>query len=255
LFSRTCCPLSTKGARDRGFEVVAVGTGQALGHGPPGRRRHPLLRSQIQNRPKKKVSSPRGFGLERRAVMYNDLRFWSGPASDPAGVKGKDIVAAPVETGRVQRRFSSRAATKSGTALGPKMRYWKSVGLEPAAAKERGQALRTIASAGAVWGPALNIASSSDGIPAPPIAATLALVPRTAAISRCWFERAIRVLFQSVRRDRGQHRRSIHTPRTEPRARPFSRLGRVPARRPQTHASRPTRSGGEPTLSFRTPLR
>ena len=53
-----------------------------------------------------------GFGIERRPVMYNDFVV-VGPKSDPAGVKGKDVVEALKKLGRVQGRPSSRAATRA----------------------------------------------------------------------------------------------------------------------------------------------
>ena len=63
-----------------------------------------------------------GFGLKRSDVMVNDFVL-IGPASDPAGVKGKDIVAALARLGASSASFISRG-DKSGTHAA-ELRYWK----------------------------------------------------------------------------------------------------------------------------------
>ena len=53
-----------------------------------------------------------GFAAKRFPVMYNDFVL-VGPKSDPAGVKGNDIVAALKKLGAPATRRSSRAATRA----------------------------------------------------------------------------------------------------------------------------------------------
>ena len=95
-----------------------------------------------------------GFGLKRADVMVNDFVL-IGPASDPAGVKGKDIVAALAKLGATSAGFISRG-DKSGTHAA-ELRYWKAAGVETTVGKVAGYK-----ECGCGMGPALNIASSSD---------------------------------------------------------------------------------------------
>ena len=76
-------------------------------------------------------------------------------ASDPAGVKGKDIVAALAKLGASSASFISRG-DKSGTHAA-ELRYWKVAGVDTPSAKVTGYK-----ECGCGMGPALNMASSSD---------------------------------------------------------------------------------------------
>ena len=140
----------------RGIEVrvVAVGTGQALDMG----RRGDADILFVHDQPAEEKFVAEGFGLARRAVMYNDFVL-IGPAADPAGVKGRDIVAALKKLAASNAAFVSRA-DKSGTHAA-ELRYWKLAGVDDPSVKVAGKAFDYRA-CGCGMGPALNIASSSD---------------------------------------------------------------------------------------------
>jgi tungstate transport system substrate-binding protein len=86
--------------------------------------------------------------------MYNDFVL-VGPAADPAGTKGKDIVAALGKLATGSASFISRG-DKSGTHSA-ELRYWKAAGVEAPTAKFAGYK-----ECGCGMGPALNMASSTD---------------------------------------------------------------------------------------------
>jgi tungstate transport system substrate-binding protein len=134
--------------------VVAQGTGQALDMGRRGDA--DILFVHDQEAEEKFVAE--GFGLPRRAVMYNDFVL-IGPAADPAGVKGKDVVAALARLAASRAAFISRG-DKSGTHAA-ELRYWKSAGVEDPSAKSPARAFDYRA-CGCGMGPALNIAASSE---------------------------------------------------------------------------------------------
>jgi len=146
-------PAFTK-ASGIAVRVVAVGTGQALDIGRRGDA--DILFVHDQAAEEKFVAE--GYGLARRAVMYNDFVL-VGPASDPAGVKGQDIVAALAKLAASNAAFISRA-DKSGTHTA-ELRYWKSAGIDDPAAKATGRGIDYRA-CGCGMGTALNIASSTD---------------------------------------------------------------------------------------------
>src|SRR5260370_9658540 len=82
-------PAFTKGTGIQ-VRVVAVGTGQALKIGERGDCDVVF----VHDTPSELAFVERGFGIDRREVMYNDF-ILVGPKSDPAHVDvGKDIVAA-----------------------------------------------------------------------------------------------------------------------------------------------------------------
>ncbi|MEO8805513.1 MAG: substrate-binding domain-containing protein [Burkholderiaceae bacterium] len=139
-----------KAATGIDVRVVAVGTGQALDMGRRGDA--DLLFVHDKTAEDKFVAD--GFGLKRADVMYNDFVL-IGPAADPAGVKGKDIVAALAKLGASSASFISRG-DKSGTHAA-ELRYWKTAGIDTPSAKVAGYK-----ECGCGMGPALNIASSSD---------------------------------------------------------------------------------------------
>jgi tungstate transport system substrate-binding protein len=131
-------------------KVVAVGTGQALDMG----RRGDADVLFVHDRAAEEKLVADGFGLKRSDVMYNDFVL-VGPAGDPAGVKGADIVAALDKLAQSNASFISRG-DKSGTHAA-ELRYWKAAGIETPAAKMAGYK-----ECGCGMGQALNIASSSD---------------------------------------------------------------------------------------------
>jgi tungstate transport system substrate-binding protein len=135
--------------------VVAVGTGQALDMG----RRGDADVLFVHDTAAEEKFVAEGFGLPRRDVMVNDFVL-VGPAADPAGVKGQDIVAAFGKLAASRAAFVSRA-DKSGTHAA-ELRYWKMAGIDDPAVKAPGRAFDYRA-CGCGMGPALNIGSSTDG--------------------------------------------------------------------------------------------
>ena len=134
--------------------VVAVGTGQALDMGRRGDADIVFVHDQAAE----EMFVAEGWGLPRRPVMYNDFVL-IGPAADPAGVKGHDIVAALTRLAASNAAFISRG-DRSGTNAA-ELRYWKVAGIADPAAKIAGKAFDYRA-CGCGMGPALNIASSTD---------------------------------------------------------------------------------------------
>jgi tungstate transport system substrate-binding protein len=130
--------------------VVALGTGQALDAARRGDADVVFVHDQAAE--EKFVAE--GYGLKRLPVMYNDFVI-IGPKSDPAGVRGNDVVAALKKlAGSANASFLSRG-DKSGTHAA-ELRYWKVAGVDLAAAKPAGYK-----ECGCGMGPALNIAASS----------------------------------------------------------------------------------------------
>ncbi|WP_298829240.1 substrate-binding domain-containing protein [uncultured Piscinibacter sp.] len=132
------------------IRVVAQGTGQALDLGRRGDADVLFVHDQVAE--EKFVAE--GFGLERRAVMYNDFVV-VGPKGDPAGVKGNDVVEALKQLGASKAEFVSRG-DKSGTHAA-ELRYWKAAGIDKPAGAVAGYK-----ECGCGMGPALNIASSTN---------------------------------------------------------------------------------------------
>jgi tungstate transport system substrate-binding protein len=130
--------------------VVAVGTGQAIDIG----RRGDADILFVHDRDAEEKFVAEGFGIKRSEVMYNDFVL-VGPASDPAGVKGHDIVAALTRLAASRSAFISRG-DKSGTNAA-ELRYWKTAGIDAPATHFAGYK-----ECGCGMGPALNIASSTD---------------------------------------------------------------------------------------------
>jgi len=127
-------------------KVVAVGTGQALDMGRRGDADVLFVHDQVAE--EKLVAQ--GFALRRYPVMYNDFVL-IGPASDPAGVRGNDIVQALDKLAKADAGFISRG-DNSGTNAA-ELRYWALRG-ESAA---RGGGYRAC---GCGMGQALNMAAS-----------------------------------------------------------------------------------------------
>jgi tungstate transport system substrate-binding protein len=130
--------------------VVAVGTGQALDMGRRGDADILFVHDKVAE--EKFVAE--GWGLKRSEVMYNDFVV-IGPKSDPAGIKGHDVVAALAKLAASPSAFISRA-DKSGTNAA-ELRYWKAAGIDAPKAK-----MANYKECGCGMGPALNIASASD---------------------------------------------------------------------------------------------
>jgi tungstate transport system substrate-binding protein len=130
-------------------KVVALGTGQALDMARRGDADVVFVHDQAAE--EKFVAD--GFGIKRLPVMYNDL-VMIGPKADPAGTKGKDIVAALAKLSASNAAFVSRG-DKSGTHAA-ELRFWKTANLTD----KKGSGYKEC---GCGMGPALNIAASSGG--------------------------------------------------------------------------------------------
>ncbi len=143
-----------KKATNIDVRVVAQGTGQALDMG----RRGDADVLFVHDRVAEDRFIAEGFGLPRRDVMYNDFVL-IGPAADPAGVKGQDVVAALAKLAASKAAFISRG-DKSGTHAA-ELRYWKLAGVDDPAVKSPARPFDYRA-CGCGMGPALNIASSTD---------------------------------------------------------------------------------------------
>jgi tungstate transport system substrate-binding protein len=128
--------------------VVALGTGQALDMA----RRGDADVVFVHDKAAEEQFVAEGHGIGRLDVMYNDFVV-VGPKSDPAGAKGKDILAALRKIEATKAPFASRA-DKSGTHAA-EMRYWKAAGIEsPHGAWYR--------ETGSGMGPTLNTASAMN---------------------------------------------------------------------------------------------
>jgi tungstate transport system substrate-binding protein len=128
-------------------KVVALGTGQALDMARRGDADVVFVHDQVAE--EKFVAD--GFGLKRLPVMYNDFVL-IGPKADPAGTKGKDIMAALAKLSASNTAFVSRG-DKSGTHAA-ELRFWTLANL----ADKKGSGYKEC---GCGMGPALNIAASA----------------------------------------------------------------------------------------------
>jgi tungstate transport system substrate-binding protein len=133
-------------------KVISQGTGQALDTG----RRGDADVVFVHTRPQEEKFVADGFGVKRFAVMYNDF-ILIGPNSDPAGIKGKDIVAALTTIKNKAAPFVSRG-DKSGTHAA-ELALWKAAGIDMSGA-DKGPWYREI---GQGMGAALNTASAMNG--------------------------------------------------------------------------------------------
>jgi tungstate transport system substrate-binding protein len=138
--------------RDSGIEVrvVALGTGQALDAARRGDADVVFVHDEVAEA--KFVAD--GFGIERRAVMYNDFVLL-GPKADPLNVRSNDITAALGKLVSGGGEFISRG-DKSGTHAA-ELRYWRAAGVDMSGTKPKGYK-----ECGCGMGPALNIASSTN---------------------------------------------------------------------------------------------
>ncbi|HMA08917.1 MAG TPA: substrate-binding domain-containing protein, partial [Ramlibacter sp.] len=131
-------------------KVVAVGTGQALDMGRRGDADVVFVHDQAAE----EKFMAEGFGVKRLPVMYNDFVL-VGPAADPVGAKGRDIVEALKKISVANAPFVSRG-DKSGTHAA-ELRYWKASGID--LEKAKGPWYRDT---GSGMGPALNTAASMN---------------------------------------------------------------------------------------------
>jgi tungstate transport system substrate-binding protein len=129
-------------------KVVAEGTGQALDTARRGDA--DVVFVHAKSAEEKFLSE--GFGVKRYPVMYNDFVL-IGPQSDPAAVKGKDIVTALQTIKAKSAPFISRG-DRSGTNMA-EIELWKDAGID--IAKDKGSWYKEI---GQGMGAALNTASA-----------------------------------------------------------------------------------------------
>ncbi len=131
--------------------VIAVGTGQALRLARNGDADILL----VHDTEAEEAFVAKGYGSERRAIMYNDFVLL-GPAKDPAGVRGlADIRAALLAIAAKPALFVSRG-DDSGTHRAER-RQWKAAGIDIAAASSA-----WYRESGSGMGATLNIASGLD---------------------------------------------------------------------------------------------
>jgi tungstate transport system substrate-binding protein len=131
-------------------KVIAQGTGQALDTA----RRGDADVVFVHAKPQEEKFVADGFGVKRFDVMYNDFVL-IGPKSDPAGVKGKDIVTALKAIEAKGAPFVSRGDRSGTYAAG--LALWIVAGIDIANAK--GAWYREI---GQGMGAALNTASAMN---------------------------------------------------------------------------------------------
>jgi tungstate transport system substrate-binding protein len=131
-------------------KVIAQGTGQALDTA----RRGDADVVFVHAKPQEERFVADGFGVKRFDVMYNDFVL-IGPKSDPASVKGKDIVTALKAIEAKGAPFVSRG-DRSGTHAA-ELALWIVAGIDIASAK--GAWYREI---GQGMGAALNTASAMN---------------------------------------------------------------------------------------------
>lgn len=132
-------------------KVVSQGTGQALDTGRRGDADVVFVHAKSQE--EKFVAD--GFGVKRFPVMYNDF-ILVGPKNDPAGAKGKDIVASFKALKDKAAPFISRG-DRSGTHAA-ELALWKTADID-IAATDKGPWYKEI---GQGMGAALNTASASN---------------------------------------------------------------------------------------------
>jgi tungstate transport system substrate-binding protein len=131
-------------------KVVSQGTGQALDTGRRGDA--DVVFVHARSLEEKFVSE--GNGVKRNPVMYNDFVI-IGPKSDPAGIKGRDVVTALKTIKDKQANFISRG-DKSGTH-NAELILWKEAGID--VAKDKAPWYKEI---GQGMGAALNMASAGN---------------------------------------------------------------------------------------------
>jgi tungstate transport system substrate-binding protein len=107
------------------IHYTAVGTGNALKLGENGDVDVVLVHA----RPAEDEFVARGYGVNRRDVMYNDFII-VGPKSDPANVRGmKDVLAALKKIKDSGAIFVSRGDDSGTNKM--ELAYWKALGVDP----------------------------------------------------------------------------------------------------------------------------
>lgn len=105
--------------------VVAVGTGAALKLGENGDADVVLVHA----RKAEDEFVAKGFGVNRRDVMYNDF-ILVGPKADPAQVRGmNDVIGAMKKVKATGAAFISRGDDSGTNKM--ELGYWKAAGIEP----------------------------------------------------------------------------------------------------------------------------
>jgi tungstate transport system substrate-binding protein len=131
-------------------KVLAQGTGQALDTA----RRCDADVVFVHAKSAEQKFLAEGYGVKRYPVMYNDF-IVIGPQSDPAAIKGKDILTALQAIKTKQAPFISRG-DRSGTNIA-ELALWKEAGIE--IGNDKGSWYKEI---GQGMGAALNMASASN---------------------------------------------------------------------------------------------
>jgi len=135
-----------------GVNVVAVGSGAAFKIGERGDADVLLVHDPVGE----EAFVAAGFGIDRRAVMYNDFVV-VGPKSDPAGIAGgSDAVAAFRALADQHAQFYSRG-DDSGTHRAER-RIWTAAGIDPSTASGE-----WYFETGSGMGATLNTAAAQDG--------------------------------------------------------------------------------------------
>lgn len=129
---------------------TSVGTGKALKMGENCDVDVLLVHAP----PAEKIYVEKGFGINRREIMYNDFVI-IGPKSDPAGIKGKDVVAALGAIREKRAVFASRG-DNSGT-------HKKEISLWKKAGKEVPEKEKWYVQTGQGMLPTINIAAERNG--------------------------------------------------------------------------------------------
>ena len=105
--------------------VIAVGTGQALRLSRNGDA-DALL---VHHPPSERKFMAEGYGIDRRAVMYNQFLIF-GPKADPAGARGADdVLAALTLIAERSASFVSRG-DNSGTHM-KELGLWRAARIDP----------------------------------------------------------------------------------------------------------------------------
>jgi tungstate transport system substrate-binding protein len=118
-------PAFNKAYPNYDVKVVAVGSGEALTLGQTGNADVLLVHSPAAEEDFMK----NGYGVDRKAVMYNDFII-VGPPADPAGIKGLTVATdAFKKIADAKALFYSRG-DKSGTNT-KELAIWKAAGITP----------------------------------------------------------------------------------------------------------------------------
>jgi tungstate transport system substrate-binding protein len=118
-------PAFSKAFPQYNIKVVAVGSGEALKLGQSGDADVLLVHSPAAEQD----FMTKGYGVERKAVMYNDFII-VGPASDPAKIKGmKTAVEAFAAIAKAQAPFFTRGDASGTNAA--ELALWKKANITP----------------------------------------------------------------------------------------------------------------------------